>query len=182
MTAVDGVPVPGLFYSYSQSSFVALFAAAGSVASRGRRPSLQDRLHRMRGRSDARRRRLRGNRDRRSFGTRRHERPLAPRPITLDAFKHQPVAGVGIGGQPRASAEASGGAPPSATRPTRPRSPCSRSSGVIGFAVYLWLLVAVGWALVSRRARTQTFAIGLAAVGAFSSSIRCSTRASSRTR
>ena len=37
--------------------------------------------------------------------------------------------------------------------------------GVIGFAIYLWLLVAVGWALVLVTRGQRAFGIGLAAVG-----------------
>ena len=49
--------------------------------------------------------------------------------ITLDAFAADPVAGVGVGGQPRASAEEAGtSARRGATRRTRRRSRCSPSS------------------------------------------------------
>jgi len=155
----------GLFYSYSQSSFVALFAVTFAVAVAG-----SDRRTRVvllacalvtalaaAGIAGA------------SIGDRSARDVTSGRSrlvqITLDAFEERPIAGVGIGGQPRASADASG-------RRTTKRNASHTSAltvlaelGVIGFAVFLWLLVAVGWALTLVARSQRAFGIGLAAVG-----------------
>ena len=44
-----------------------------------------------------------------------------PVTVTLDAFAERPIAGVGVGGQPRASAELAGRRSPGRTRRTRRR-------------------------------------------------------------
>jgi hypothetical protein len=84
--------------------------------------------------------------------------------ITLDAWRVKPVAGVGIGGQPLASAEEN-------NRKTSRRSASHTTPltvlaelGVIGFALYAWLLGAAAWALVLVTRRRRLFGLGLAAV------------------
>ena len=69
----------GLFYSYSQSSFVALFVVTFAVAVVGADRQDAHRPPRLRARGDARRRRRRRGVDRRSLGEGRHERTLATR-------------------------------------------------------------------------------------------------------
>ena len=155
----------GLFYSYSQSSFVALFAVTFAVAIAG-----SDRRTRVvllacalvtalaaAGIAGA----AIGDRSARDVTSGRSRLVQ----ITLDAFEERPIVGVGIGGQPRASADASG-------RRTTKRNASHTSAltvlaelGVIGFAVFLWLLVAVGWALALVARSHRAFGIGLAAVG-----------------
>ena len=155
----------GLFYSYSQSSFVALFAVTFAVAVAG-----SDRRTRVvllacalvtalaaAGIAGA----AVGDRSARDVTSGRSRLVQ----ITLDAFEERPIVGVGIGGQPRASADASG-------RRTTKRNASHTSAltvlaelGVIGFAVFLWLLVAVGWALALVARSQRAFGIGLAAIG-----------------
>jgi hypothetical protein len=84
--------------------------------------------------------------------------------ITLDAWRLKPVAGVGIGGQALASAEEDG-------RRTSRRSASHTTPltvlaelGVIGFALYAWLLGATVWALVLVTRQRRLFGLGLAAV------------------
>ena len=52
--------------------------------------------------------------------------------ITFEAFKLRPVVGVGIGGQPQASSEASGRRTRNGTPRIRHRLPCSRNSASSG--------------------------------------------------
>ena len=154
----------GLYYSYSQSSFVALFVATFGIALVG---------------SDRRTRVLlvvcalaativaagvagaatdgRSARDVTSGRSRLIE-------VTFDAFKERPVAGVGIGGQPRASAEAAGRR--SSKRSASHTTPLTvlAELGVVGLAAYVWLLGAVAWALVLVTRADRAFGIGLAAV------------------
>lgn len=156
----------GLFYSYSQSSFVALFAVTFAVAVAG---------------GDRRTRAILltgalvatlvaagvagasiGDRSARDVTSGRSRLVQ----ITLDAFEKRPIVGVGVGGQPQASAEAAGRR--STKRNASHTSPLTvlAELGVVGFAVYVWLLVAVGWALASVTRSQRAFGIGLAAVGA----------------
>ncbi len=154
----------GLYYSYSQSSFVALFVVTFGIALVG---------------SDRRTRILlagcalgativaagvagaatddRSARDVTSGRSRLVE-------ITFDAFKERPVAGVGIGGQPQASAEAAGRRSPKRHASHTTPLTVLAELGVVGFAAYLWLLAAVGWALVLVTRARRAFGIGLAAV------------------
>jgi O-antigen ligase len=84
--------------------------------------------------------------------------------ITLDAWRVKPVVGVGVGGQPLASAEEHG-------RRTSRRSASHTTPltvlaelGVIGFGLYAWLLGAAAWALVLVTRQRRLFGLGLAAV------------------
>jgi O-antigen ligase len=156
----------GLFYSYSQSSFVALFAVTFAIAVAG-----SDRRTRVILLTGALAATLVaagvagaavGDRSARDVTSGRSRLVQ----ITLDAFEERPIAGVGIGGQPRASADASG-------RRTTKRNASHTSAltvlaelGVIGFAVFLWLLIAVAWALALVARTQRVFAIAIAAVGA----------------
>jgi O-antigen ligase len=84
--------------------------------------------------------------------------------ITFDAFKERPVAGVGIGGQPQASAEAAGRRSPKRSASHTTPLTVLAELGVAGFAAYLWLLGAVGWALLLVTRAERAFGLGLAAV------------------
>ena len=154
----------GLFYSYSQSSFVALFVVTFAIALLGANRRLRIALvacalvatlaaaavaaDAVNGRSA---------RD----VTSGRSRLIS---ITLDVFQDNPAAGVGVGGQPRASGEAAG-------RRTGRRSASHTTPltvlaelGLIGFVLYLWLLGACAWALWLLTKREGIFGEGLAAV------------------
>lgn len=164
LTGVIAFLFLGLFFSYSQSSFVALFATAGAVGL-----VAGDRRFRIvlvacavaaslaAGAFAATAIEGRSARDVTSGRSRLVD-------ITFEAFKLRPAAGVGIGGQPAASAEAVGRR--SARRNASHTTPLTvlAELGLIGFVFYAWLLATVAWALV-RIARTEsTLALGLAAV------------------
>ena len=84
--------------------------------------------------------------------------------ITLDAFELRPVAGVGIGGQPQASADASGRRSPNRNASHTTPLTVLAELGILGFGLYLWMLGAVGWALVLVTRQDRAFGLGLAAV------------------
>lgn len=154
----------GLFYSYSQSSFVALFAVTAAIGflagDRRTRVALVAcalvvtlaaaviAAHASEGRSI---------RDVTSGRSR-----LVT--VTVDAFAMRPIAGVGVGGQPRASAEAVGRR--SALRSASHTTPLTMLAelGVIGFALYVWFLAATTWAVLLVVRRDRTLGAGLAAV------------------
>jgi len=164
IAALIAVLFAGLFYSYSQSSFVALFVVTFAIALLGADRRLRIALvacalvatlaaaavaaDAVNGRSA---------RDVTSGRSRLVS-------ITIDVFKTNPAAGVGVGSQPRASGEAAG-------RRTGRRSASHTTPltvlaelGVIGFTLYLWLLGACAWALWLLAERDRIFAVGLAAV------------------
>jgi hypothetical protein len=154
----------GLFYSYSQSSFVALFVVTFAVAIVG-----ADRRMRMVLLACALVATLaaagvagasvggRSARDVTSGRSRLVE-------VTLDAFRERPVAGVGIGGQPRASADlAKKGSPSRNASHTTPLTILAEL-GVVGFALFVWLLAATAWALYLVARRDVAFGVGLGAV------------------
>jgi len=154
----------GLYFSYSQSSFVALFVVTFAVAVVG---------------GDRRTRTVllacallatlaaagvagaaigdRSARDVTSGRSRLVE-------VTLDAFTERPVAGVGIGGQPRASSEiVRKGSPSRNASHTTPLTILAEL-GVIGLALYAWLLAATGWAIYLISRSERALGVGLAAV------------------
>jgi hypothetical protein len=154
----------GLFYSYSQSSFVALFVVTFAVAVVG-----ADRRTRVvllacalvatlaaAGVAGA----AIGGRSARDVTSGRSR--LVE--VTVDAFKERPVAGVGIGGQPRASSEIAGKGSPSRNASHTTPLTMLAELGVAGFALYSWLLAATGWALYLVARRDRAFGVGLAAV------------------
>ncbi len=154
----------GLFYSYSQSSFVALFVVTFAVALLGMERQLRVLLvacalvatlaaaavaaDAVNGRSA---------RDVTSGRSRLVN-------VTLDAFRARPVAGVGVGGQPRASAEEAGRGSPSRNASHTTPLTVLAELGVLGFALYLWALAASAWALRLLVRRDRIFGVGLAAV------------------
>ena len=103
----------GLFYSYSQSSFVALFVVTFGVALVGveRRTRIVLLACALVVAVAA------GSRAAASIGGRSAKDVTSGRSrlvrVTLDAFKERPIAGVGVGGQPRASSELAGKGSPS---------------------------------------------------------------------
>ena len=154
----------GLFYSYSQSSFVALFVVTFAVALVG-----TDRRTRIvllgcalvatlaaAGVAGA------------AIGGRSAKDVTSGRSrlveVTLDAFRERPIAGVGIGGQPRASSEiVKKGSPSRNASHTTPLTVLAEL-GMIGLVLYGWLLAATAWALVLVSRTDRVFAVGLGAV------------------
>jgi outer membrane protein assembly factor BamB len=154
----------GLYYSYSQSSFVALFCVAFAIAYLGAQRRLRIVLlvcaavaalgaaafaaQAVQGRS------LKDVTSSRS-------RLVT---ITVDAFELNPIAGVGVGGQKRASGEAIG--TKKAVRNASHTTPLTvlAEAGVVGFALYLLLLVAAAWSVLLATRSMRVLGLGLAAV------------------
>jgi O-antigen ligase len=84
--------------------------------------------------------------------------------VTLEAFEARPVWGVGVGGQPRASAQESGRGSPSRNASHTTPLTILAELGIMGFALYVWLLAATAWTLYLLYRRARTLAVGLAAV------------------
>ena len=154
----------GLFYSYSQSSFVALFIVTFALALlvMGRRLrivllacAVVATLAAGAVAADA----VEGRSARDATSGR--SRLVT---VTLDAFEARPIAGVGVGGQPRASAEESGKGSPSRNASHTTPLTVLAELGILGFALYLWLLAATVWVLFRVARRNRTFGVGLAAV------------------
>jgi hypothetical protein len=153
----------GLFYSYSQSSFVALFVVTFAVAIVG-----SDRRTRVvllacavlaslvaAGVAGA----AIGGRSAKDVTSGRSRLVT----VTLDTFEERPFVGVGVGGQPRASSEiARKGSPSRNASHTTPLTILAEL-GVVGFALYAWLLAATAWALVLVSRRDRAYGVGLAA-------------------
>jgi O-antigen ligase len=163
-TAFMGFLFLGLFYSYSQSSFVALFVVTFAVAVVG-----ADRRTRIvllacalgatliaAGAAGA------------AIGGRSAKDVTSGRSrlvsVTLDTFTERPIAGVGIGGQPRASSEiVEKGSPSRNASHTTPLTILAEL-GLIGFVLYAWLLAATTWALIQVTRHHRALGIGLGAV------------------
>jgi hypothetical protein len=163
-TGLVGFLFVGLFYSYSQSSFVALFVVTFAVAIVG-----ADRRTRIvllvcallatlaaAGVAGA----AIGDRSARDVTSGR-SRLVS---VTLDAFRERPIAGVGVGGQPRASSEIVGKGSPSRNASHTTPLTLLAELGVVGFALYAWLLAATAWALVLVSRTDRAFGLGLAAI------------------
>jgi O-Antigen ligase len=153
----------GLYVSYSQSSFFALFATTAAVAFLA-----GDRRTRIAllacaaaailaaGAFAAQSIEGRSARDVTSGRSRLVS-------ITIDAFQLRPVAGVGVGGQPRASAEATGRLSPRRNASHTTPLTVLAEVGLVGFALYAWLLGAAAWGLYLVSRRDRLLGIGLAA-------------------
>jgi O-antigen ligase len=154
----------GLFYSYSQSSFVALFVVTFCVALVGSGGRTQVALLAcalvVALAAGAVAAAAVGGRSAKDVTSGR-SRLVS---VTLDAFKERPIAGVGIGGQPRASSELAGKGSPSRNASHTTPLTVLAELGVIGFALYLWTLAAASWALVLVTRRDRALGVGLAAV------------------
>jgi O-Antigen ligase len=154
----------GLFYSYSQSSFVALFVVTFAVALVGVGRRLRILLLAAAlvatlaaGAFAAEAVNGRSAKDVTSGRSRLVD-------VTVDAFQARPVWGVGVGGQPRASAQESGrGSPSRNVSHTTPLTVLAEV-GVAGFALYAWLLGAAAWAIYLVFRGNRTFGVGLGAV------------------
>ena len=155
----------GLYFSYSQSSFVALFVTTAAIAfvagdRRLRIVLVACALAATLAAGAFAASAIEGGRSARDVTSGRSR--LVD--ITVEAFRERPVAGVGIGGQPAASAKVDG-------RRTTKRNASHTTPltvlaelGIVGFGLYLWMLGAVGWALLRIARVERTFALGLAAV------------------
>jgi O-antigen ligase/polysaccharide polymerase Wzy-like membrane protein len=153
----------GLFYSYSQSSFVALFVVTFAVAIVG-----ADRRTRVVLLACALLASLVaasvagaaiGGRSAKDVTSGRSRLVT----VALDTFQERPFAGVGVGGQPRASSEiAHKGSPSRNASHTTPLTILAEL-GVVGFALYAWLLAATAWALFLVSRRDRAYGVGLAA-------------------
>jgi hypothetical protein len=154
----------GLFYSYSQSSFVALFVVTFAVALVGVGRRLRVVLLAAAvvatlaaGAVAAESVNGRSAKDVTSGRSRLVD-------VTVDAFEARPVWGVGVGGQPRASTQESGRGSPSRNASHTTPLTILAELGILGVALYAWLLGAASWALYLLYRRARTFAVGLAAV------------------
>jgi hypothetical protein len=153
----------GLYYTYSQSSFVALFVvtfAVALVAARRLRIALLVCAAVAAVAAGALAAGAVEGRSARDVTSGRSRLVT----VTIDAFQTRPVAGVGIGGQPRSSSKASGRGSPSRNASHTTPLTVLAELGVIGFALYLWILAAAGWALLLVTRRDRELGIGLAAV------------------
>jgi len=154
----------GLFYSYSQSSFVALFAVTFGVAlvGSGRRMRIALIAGAIVATLAA------GAVAAEAVGGRSAKDVTSGRSrlvsVTLQAFTERPIAGVGIGGQPLASSELSGKGRPSRNASHTTPFTVLAELGAIGFALYAWLIAAAGWALVEVARIDRALGVGLAAV------------------
>jgi O-antigen ligase/polysaccharide polymerase Wzy-like membrane protein len=85
--------------------------------------------------------------------------------VTWIVFEHHPVVGVGIGGQPQASKEEAK-TKLSAKRDKSHTTPLTVAAelGIVGFAIYAWLLVASGRMLHLVTRIDRAFGLGLASV------------------
>ncbi len=154
----------GLFFSYSQSSFVALFVTTAAIAF-----AAGDRRFRIVLLACAVAATLAAGAFAATAIEGRSARDVTSGrshliDITIDAFKERPVAGVGIGGQPAASAEANGRRSPRRNASHTTPLTVLAELGIVGFGLYLWMLCAVGWAVVRIARVERTYALGLAAV------------------
>jgi O-antigen ligase len=154
----------GLYYSYSQSSFVALFVVTLAVAIVGAGRRLRLALVACAvvvalaaGAFAAEAVEGRSARDVTSGRSRLVS-------VTLDAFQARPLAGVGIGGQPQASTEESGRGSPSRNASHTTPLTVLAELGVVGLVLYGWLLGAAAWALLLVMRRDRTLGLGLAAM------------------
>jgi hypothetical protein len=155
----------GLYFSYSQSSLVALVTVAVALALVAGQPGT---------------RRLMGaaaavivvaglavvtfqpaHEDERSVTSGRARRVVD----TMAVFDRHPLVGVGVGAQPTASLAAAGGRgdPARYASHTTPLT-VAAELGIVGLAAYLALLVGIARTLLTVRARDPAMALGLAAV------------------
>ena len=154
----------GLYFSYSQSSFIALFAVTLAVA-----VVFGDRRLRLAlavcaaiavvGGTVVAARAVASTSAREATSGR--SRLVT---VTFDAYRSSPVYGVGIGGQPKASLEESGtGSVKKDASHTTPLT-VAAELGVIGFAAFVLVLAAETRALVLVTRRRRALGLGLAAV------------------
>jgi O-antigen ligase len=85
--------------------------------------------------------------------------------VTLPLIREHPIAGVGIGSQPRASNEHVG-ADPESRRNASHTTPLTVAAelGLVGLAAYVAFILAAGWTFVRAAARERPLGLALAAV------------------
>jgi O-antigen ligase len=154
----------GLYFSYSQSSFVALFVVTFAVALLGVRRRVRVLLLVCAGiavlaAAGVAAQAIEGRSAREATSGR--SRLIT---VTLDAFAARPLAGVGVGGQPRASTEESHRGSPSRNASHTTPLTILAEGGVLGFALYVWVLAAAAWALWLVTRRHRALGAGLAAM------------------
>jgi O-antigen ligase len=155
----------GLWFSYSQSSMAALFAVtlalAGFAGDRGLRAIaaatavalvLGGAVAFAASTGDHSARRITSDRSRRVE-------------LTLKVVRDHPLAGVGLGAQPVASAARSkqGGSPTRFVSHTTPLT-VAAELGLLGFAAYVALLAGAAWLIWRVRRRDRALGLGLAAL------------------
>jgi outer membrane protein assembly factor BamB len=154
----------GLYFSYSQSSFVALFCVAFAVAflAAGRRLRILLLVCAAIAAVGAAAFAAQAVQGRSLKDVTSSRSRLVT--ITLDAFELRPVTGVGVGGQPQASGDAIG--TKKAKRNASHTTPLTVLSelGIAGFALYLWVLAAATLSLFVVTRRERAFGFGLSAV------------------
>jgi hypothetical protein len=164
LAAIVAFLFAGLYFSYSQSSFVALFVVTFGIAFLAADRRLKIALLACAGIAALGSAAYAAN----SIQGRSVKDVTSSRSrlvtITLDAFEARPTGGVGIGGQPRASLDRTGTG--SVKRNASHTAPLTvlAEGGVVGFALYAWLLGAAGWALFLVTGRDRLLGIGLASV------------------
>lgn len=164
LAAVVAFLFAGLYFSYSQSSFVALFVVTFGIAFLASDRRLRIALLVCAGIAALGSAGYAAN----SIHGRSTKDVTSARSrlvtITLDAFEARPIGGVGVGGQPRASLDRSGTG--SVKRNASHTAPLTvlAEGGVIGFALYAWMLAASGWALYLVTRRDRLLGFGLASV------------------
>ena len=154
----------GLYFSYSQSSFVALFVVTFAVAVVGATRRTRIVLLACALVATLAAAGVAGA----AIGGRSAKDVTSGRSrlveVTLEAFQERPLAGVGIGGQPRASSEiVKKGSPSRNASHTTPLTILAEL-GLIGFALYAWMLAATGWALYLVTRLDRALGVGLAAI------------------
>lgn len=155
----------GLYFSYSQSSYAALFAVVIAITiaagdGRGRRVALVAALLvALLGAGIAAAKVAHSSvRKATSDRSRRVE-------LTAKVFVHHPLAGVGLGGQPRASQELASRFGPlqNFVSHTTPLT-VAAELGIVGVALYVAVLVGAAFVLDAVRRRHQALGLSLAAV------------------
>ena len=141
-------------------------AVRRDVRRRGRRRRRADanRPARLRARRDARSRRRGGRGDRGTLGEGRDERALAARRRHGRGVQGAADRRRGHRRPAAASSEIVGKGSPSRNASHTTPLTVLAELGVIGFALYAWLLAAAGWALVLVARTDRAFGVGLAAV------------------
>jgi hypothetical protein len=164
LAAVVAFLFAGLFFSYSQSSFVALFAITAAVTFLASDRRLRIVLVScaavavlLAGAFAAQAIEGRSARDVTSGRSRLVS-------ITIDAFALRPVTGVGIGGQPQASADATGRRSPKRKASHTTPLTVLAELGLVGFALYAWTLAAACWGLLLVTRVNRILGLALAAV------------------
>ncbi len=155
----------GLFFAYSQSSFVALFAVAVAVSFVLGGPKLKRVLVVgaaacvLAGAGFVAATAVSDSARQATSGRTRLAR------VTWIAFEHHPLAGVGIGGQPQASKEEAK-TQLSAKRDKSHTTPLTVAAelGVVGFLIYAALMLAAARLLYLVTQRSRALGIGLASV------------------